>query len=162
MVLRLLLRDGVEITKIKLGESSYTDDKANFNTKYKYSLIAVNDAGESEAYPFEITTLREAKEPAMPTGVHIVDSTSSSVKIGFVDQADNEDGIIVGVYPVGGFYYDAICEGQDLSECVVNELESGRRYKLEVYAFTYASMPDSRFYRSKLAATLDVSIPPGQ
>jgi len=91
-----------------------------FNTNYDFKITAFNDAGESLPIEKTFITRREPVKPASPTGVSVLSATVNTITLGFIDNANNEDGYAVFIN--NARTSKQLCRGQNLKECIIEGL----------------------------------------
>ena len=83
-------RDGMVIGYLSENMTSFTDRTVESAKTYKYTLKAINKAGESEGVSIEIKTLDTIPTP--PTALEAVIINDSTIKLVWNDNSENENG----------------------------------------------------------------------
>lgn len=87
-------------TSIPANTTAYSHNGLKYNTTYYYRVKARNAIGDSDYVLASATTLNVA--PAAPTSLAAVDISISSIRLEWVDNADNEDNYAIEWSPTGG------------------------------------------------------------
>lgn len=86
----IIERDGEKIAYLKADTVTFTDRGVKSGKTYRYTIKAVNDAGESKGVSVVVTTPNSI--PIPPTSLEALIIDNNTIKLIWEDNSDNEDG----------------------------------------------------------------------
>ncbi len=126
-----IYKDGNSLTTVGAGTTSYTVTSLNPNTSYNFEVRAYNSVGESSGIAILVTT--KDTIPQKPSNVQATPLSSTSIKLTWNDEANNETGY--RIYRDGNLIY---ITGPNVESYTDTFLSPNHSYTYEIKATNLA------------------------
>jgi transcriptional regulator CtsR len=128
-----------QITTVSANTTSYTDTGLSSDTRYYYRVRAYNSAGNS-AYSGEdyATTNESGSTPRAPSNLSVSAQSSTSIRITWTDNSNNETGFKIERKTTNGSYSQITTVNANTTSYTNTGLSSDTRYYYRVRAYNSA------------------------